>query len=384
MKKEIYLAGGCFWGTEKYFQNISGVLSTEVGYANGKTAQPSYEDVCDKDTGHAEVVKVIYDDAQVSLPFILQMYAQVIDPVSVNKQGNDTGTQYRTGVYWTDAADEAVVERFLTQLQGQYKEKIAVENMALQNYHPAEEYHQDYLEKNPNGYCHIGASHFEKAKLAKDPSVRKPPVTAKPVFVKQSDAQLKQKLTPLQYQVTQENGTEPAFNNEFDKHFDEGIYVDITTGEPLFSSTDKYDSGCGWPAFTRPIDESLIVDVNDKSHGMIRTEVRSKLGDAHLGHVFTDGPVAEGGLRYCINSASLRFIPKEKMTEEGYGAYLPLFKKKLDKEGQEAKSQIIIPPSLSCSELGCAINTASGVTGIGISFVLILSLGLGAWLRAKR
>ncbi len=322
MKKEIYLAGGCFWGTEKYFQNISGVLSTEVGYANGKTAQPSYEDVCDKDTGHAEVVKVIYDDAQVSLPFILQMYAQVIDPVSVNKQGGDTGTQYRTGVYWTDADDEAEVEQFLAELQTQHKEKIAVENLPLDNYYAAEEYHQDYLEKNPNGYCHIGASHFEKAKLAKDSSV------AKPVFLKKSDEQLKQTLSPMQYKVTQENGTEPAFDNEFDQHFEEGIYVDITTGEPLFSSTDKYDSGCGWPAFTRPIDPSLVVDIKDQSHGMIRTEVRSKLGDAHLGHVFPDGPVAEGGMRYCINSASLRFIPKEKMAEEGYGAYLPLLKKK--------------------------------------------------------
>jgi len=185
----------------------------------------------------------------------------------------------------------------------------------LDNYYKAEEYHQKYLDKNPHGYCHIGIEKFVQAEKALDPTRR---------YQKRSREELKESLSNLQFEVTQNNKTEPPFRNLYNNVFDEGIYVDITTGEPLFVSTDKFESGCGWPSFSRPIDDELIKKVKDLSHGMIRTEVRSATGNAHLGHVFTDGPKDQGGLRYCINSASLRFIPKERMEQEGYGEYLKL------------------------------------------------------------
>lgn len=313
MKKEIYLAGGCFWGTEKYLQNIPGVLSTEVGYANGDTENPTYEEVCRKNTGHAEAVKVEYDDSKIGLPFILELYYDVINPISKNRQGGDIGTQYRTGIYFTDGKDEEAILASIDNLQKDYKEKIAVEVKPLANYYRAEEYHQKYLDKNPGGYCHIGADKFEMAEKAVDISKK---------YVKKTRDELKASLNEMQFDVTQNNGTEPPYRNEYFDTFEEGIYVDITTGEPLFLSDDKFESGCGWPSFSRPIDSKLIKNITDRTHGMVRTEVRSSNGDAHLGHVFEDGPADQGGLRYCINSASLRFIPKEMMEEEGYGEYL--------------------------------------------------------------
>lgn len=315
MKKEIYLAGGCFWGTEKYLQNIPGVLSTEVGYANGDTENPTYEEVCRKNTGHAETVKVEYDDNKIGLPFILDLYYDVINPISKNRQGGDIGTQYRTGIYFTDEKDEEAILASIDNLQKSYKEKIAIEVKPLVNYYKAEEYHQRYLDKNPGGYCHIGVDKFEKAEKAVDISKK---------YVKKTRDELKASLNEMQYDVTQNNGTEPPYRNEYFDTFEEGIYVDITTAEPLFLSDDKFESGCGWPSFSRPIDSKLIKNITDKSHGMMRTEVRSSNGDAHLGHVFEDGPADQGGLRYCINSASLKFIPKEKMEEEGYGEYLSM------------------------------------------------------------
>ncbi len=315
MKKEIYLAGGCFWGTEKYLGNIPGILSTEVGYANGNTENPTYEQVCYHSTGHAEAVKVEYDDSVIGLPFILQLYYDVINPVSINRQGGDVGSQYRTGIYYVDEKDEPVIGASIDELQKKYKEKIAIEVMPLKQYSRAEEYHQKYLDKNPGGYCHIGTDKFEKAEKAVDVSRKYP---------KKSQEELKERLTDIQFEVTQNSATEHPFQNEYYDEFREGIYVDITTGEPLFVSADKFESGCGWPSFSRPIDSSLISDYVDTSFGRVRTEVRSKNGDAHLGHVFEDGPKELGGLRYCINSASLRFIPKEEMEREGYGSYLKL------------------------------------------------------------
>lgn len=200
----------------------------------------------------------------------------------------------------------------------QYKTPIAIEVKPLTNFYPAETYHQDYLDKNPGGYCHINPALFEMARKANAPKTK--------VYQKPDDSTLRKELSAEQYAVTQKNATEPAFHNEYWNEHRPGIYVDITTGEPLFVSTDKFDSGCGWPSFSQPIQKDIIAEKKDTSHGMIRTEVRSKTGDAHLGHVFTDGPKEKGGLRYCINSASLRFIPKEKMKEEGYGEYLPLIK----------------------------------------------------------
>ena len=316
MQKEIYLAGGCFWGTEKYLENISGIIETEVGYANGNTEKPTYEEVCHHHTGHAETVKVVYEDTIVHLPFLLNLYYDVINPVSVNRQGGDTGTQYRTGIYFTDRKDETVILDSIAELQKKYQEKIAIEVKPLSNYYRAEEYHQKYLDKNPHGYCHIGADKFEKAKLAVDTDNR---------YVKKPQEELKKRLTEIQFEVTQHSVTERAFQNEYFDEFREGIYVDITTGEPLFVSDDKFESGCGWPSFSKPIDSAQIVQISDLTHGMNRVEVRSKIGDAHLGHVFEDGSTENGGLRYCINSASLRFVPKADMEKEGYKNYLKLF-----------------------------------------------------------
>lgn len=315
---EIYFAGGCFWGTEHFLKQIRGVESTQVGYANSTVANPSYEQVCSGKTNAAETVKVVYDPEEVNLSLLLNLYFQTIDPTSLNRQGNDRGTQYRTGIYYINKADLPTINQAIQALATQYNKPIAVEVEPLTNFYPAEVYHQDYLDKNPGGYCHINPALFEMARKANAPKTA--------TYQKPDDATLRKKLSAEQYAVTQKNATEPAFHNEFWNEHRPGIYVDITTGEPLFVSTDKFDSGCGWPSFSKPIQKELIAEKKDTTHGMIRIEVRSKTGDAHLGHVFTDGPKDKGGLRYCINSASLRFIPKEKMKEEGYGEYLLLIK----------------------------------------------------------
>ena len=314
---EIYFAGGCFWGMEKYLASIRGVTQTQVGYANGKTANPTYEEVCHNNTGHAETVQVVYEPQTVPLTFLLSLFFDAIDPVSVNRQGGDRGVQYRSGIYYTDAADKPEIERSLGELQKKYSEPLAIELLPLENFYPAEAYHQRYLDKNPGGYCHIGKAHFEKAAKA---------VVNPADYTAPDDVALQSRLTPLQYQVTRQNATEAPFKNEFHQTFRAGIYVDITTGEPLFASDDKFESGCGWPSFSKPIDPSVVHEKTDASLGRVRTEVRSRVGDAHLGHVFEDGPREMGGLRYCINSAALRFIPKEDMAREGYGALLPLVK----------------------------------------------------------
>lgn len=316
-QSEIYLAGGCFWGTEHFLKQIRGVESTEAGYANGNTKNPTYEEVCHNNTGFAETVKVVYNPQEVSLGLILDLYFKTIDPTSINRQGNDRGSQYRTGIYYTNPADLPVIRNAISALEKNYVKPIVVEVEPLKNFYKAEGYHQDYLDKHPGGYCHISPQLFELARRA----------NAQTTYKKKDDATLRSILSPEQYAVTQKSATEPAFHNEYWQEKREGIYVDVTTGEPLFISTDKFDSGCGWPSFSKPIDKNLIEEKLDASHGMIRMEVRSKTGDAHLGHVFTDGPKDKGGLRYCINSASLRFIPKEKMKAEGYGAYLPLLER---------------------------------------------------------
>lgn len=310
---EIYLAGGCFWGMEKYIASIRGVLATEAGYANGKTERPTYEDVCRKNTGHAETVRVEYDPAALTLDFLLALYFDAIDPTSLNRQGGDAGTQYRTGIYYTDGADRPAIERAVADLQKRYDRPVVIEVAPLANFYPAEEYHQKYLDKNPEGYCHIPRAKFAAAAAA----AVNPAAYGKP-----DEKALRGSLTPAQYEVTQNAATEPPFRNEYFDQFRPGIYVDITTGEPLFASGDKFESGCGWPSFSRPIDPNVVREKRDLTHGMIRTEVRSRVGDAYLGHVFTDGPREQGGLRYCINSASLRFIPREDMEREGYGYLL--------------------------------------------------------------
>ena len=309
----IYLAGGCFWGLEAYMERIQGVTDAVSGYANGKGDTTNYQLL--HATDHAETVKVTYDPNKISLDKLLQYYFRVIDPTSINKQGNDRGRQYRTGIYYQDGADKAVIEQALAQLQTKYKKPVQIEVQPLKNYIVAEEYHQDDLKKNPNGYCHIDITKADE------------PLIDEKDYPKPSDAELKAKLTPLQYSVTQNKHTERSFSNEYWDNFQPGIYVDITTGEPVFSSNDKFESGCGWPSFTKPIAKEVVHYQTDNSFNMQRTEVLSRAGNAHLGHVFDDGPKDKGGLRYCINSASIKFIPLAEMEKAGYGYLIQSIKK---------------------------------------------------------
>jgi len=312
----IYLAGGCFWGLEQLMQSIPGVIDAQSGYANGIGEKEAvYETILKGNTGFRETVRVEYDPEQVSLDALLLAYFYVIDPTVENRQGNDIGSQYQTGVYYTNDNAKQTVER-IAELERSRSDKFVVEIGPLLNYYPAEEYHQDYLEKNPLGYCHIPWEEIKLfANLKIDPGD----------YQKPADEVIKEKLTGEQYYVTQQSGTEYAFYNEFWDKFEKGIYVDIVTGEPLFSSKDKYLSSCGWPAFTQPIEEPSVVELEDLSHGMQRIEVRSRAGNSHLGHVFENDPESPNGVRYCINSASLRFIPYQEMEAAGYGYLLDIF-----------------------------------------------------------
>lgn len=305
--KKIYLAGGCFWGVEEYMQRIYGVYDAVSGYANGKVNNPSYKTVSSGKSGYAETVEVTYDSKKIKLEDLLNHYFKIIDPTSLNKQGNDRGSQYRTGIYYVDDSDKEVIDKVMNFQAKKYSEKIVVENMKLKNFTVAEDYHQDYLRKNPNGYCHIDLS--KASEVVIDPAK----------YPKPSDDDLKRKLTDIQYRVTQKNETESSFSNEYWDNKEKGIYVDVATGEPLFSSSDKFDSGCGWPSFSKPIAKDVVTYREDKSYNMNRTEVRSRSGDSHLGHVFNDGPEELGGLRFCINSASIKFVPLKDMEDRGYG-----------------------------------------------------------------
>lgn len=305
--KKIYLAGGCFWGVEEYMQRIYGVYDAVSGYANGKVNNPTYKTVSSGKSGYAETVEVTYDSKKIKLEDLLNHHFKIIDPTSLNKQGNDRGSQYRTGIYYVDDSDKEVIDKVMNFQAKKYSEKIVVENMKLKNFTVAEDYHQDYLRKNPNGYCHIDLS--KAGEVVIDPAK----------YPKPSDDDLKRKLTDIQYRVTQKNETESSFSNEYWDNKEKGIYVDVATGEPLFSSSDKFDSGCGWPSFSKPIAKDVVTYREDKSYNMNRTEVRSRSGDSHLGHVFNDGPKELGGLRFCINSASIKFIPLKDMEDRGYG-----------------------------------------------------------------
>ena len=316
--QDIWLAGGCFWGVEAYMARVYGVYDVTSGYANGNTENPTYEEVIRENTGHAETVHVRYDPERVDLEKLLGHYFMIIDPTLLNQQGNDRGTQYRTGIYYENEADRAVIDKVVIAEKERYDDPIVTEVEALEHYYLAEEYHQDYLEKNPDGYCHVEFDTLEDQETDGDTQSLIDPA----LYPKPSDEELKEKLTDIQYEVTQEDATEPAFSNEYDGFYEPGIYVDITTGEPLFSSADKYDSKTGWPSFTKPIDPDVVTEHEDGPLFTNRTEIRSRAGDSHLGHVFNDGPEDKGGLRYCMNSAALLFIPEAEMEAKGYGFLL--------------------------------------------------------------
>ena len=308
---EIYLGGGCFWGVEGYFKQLNGVIKTTVGYANGKSDKTSYKEI--DVTGHAEVLHLVYDKEIISLDEVLKHFFRIIDPTSLNKQGNDIGTQYRAGIYYIDEISGNFALNFIKEEQKHYLKKIVVEVEPLKNFVLAEEYHQDYLGKNPKGYCHIDLN------LAKKPlEARK----NEPKFIKPSDEELRENLSEISYKVTQENATEKPFSSPLNDFYKKGIYVDIVSKEPLFSSSDKFNSGSGWPSFTKPI--AKLKEKSDVSFGMSRVEVRSLKADSHLGHVFDDGP--NGALRYCINGAALEFIPLDEMEEKGYAEYMKFVK----------------------------------------------------------
>jgi len=317
----IFLAGGCFWGMQKYLQTIPGVKRTVVGYANGKWEREyplTYDAVKTGKTGFRETVYVEYDPEEVSLDTILFAYFYVIDPTVANRQGPDVGSEYQTGIYYTNEAAREAVERIAAIERERYAPygDFMVEIEPLEVFYEAEAEHQKYLEKNPAGYCHIQPGQIEWMKQIV--------VDAAP-YARTDTSDLRDRLTPTQYQVTQENYTEEPFNNEYWNTFEKGIYVDIVSGEPLFSSLDKYESSCGWPAFSKGIDVNTFFFIGDYQLDTPRVEVRSRAADSHLGHIFEADAESPTGTRYCINSASIRFVPYEEMEAQGYGYLMFLF-----------------------------------------------------------
>ncbi|AXI28094.1 methionine sulfoxide reductase [Priestia megaterium] len=310
-------AGGCFWCMVKPFDEQPGIIKVVSGYTGGHKENPTYKEVCSETTGHYEAVQITFDPEVFPYEKLLELYWPQIDPTDAGGQFADRGDSYRTAIFYHNEHQKALAEESKRQLEasGRFSEPIATQILPAKPFYEAEDYHQGYYKKNKFRYAMYRRG------------------SGRDRFIKENwkdfgrDEQLKTTLTPIQYEVTQHDATEPPFRNEFWDHTEDGIYVDIVSGEPLFSSTDKYDAGCGWPSFTKAINKDEVKENMDVSHNMVRTEVRSKTANSHLGHLFDDGPQDAGGLRYCINSAALRFVPKEDLEKEGYGEYAVLFNK---------------------------------------------------------